>query len=185
MNFSLFYNIPALCKTKFYKNENIWLCNKYLNEFSTVKYLHNGKLTGINACNVFFGVCPTDNGYSVVLKNIKLYIMICKKTKEYILCTMNQIRQCLHGIGQRWKFVEIHPYGGPHSFLYYGVCCYNFAILNLTEQKKNVKYICDASLLQRGKYSVKELIHIAYHLEIPVENIKNRKQLQQLIYTFL
>lgn len=179
------FHLPEVCIYNWWKNEKFWMCNKYLYRFSTLQYLIKGRLgDGIPCVNVSFNVLPSDSGYCNILKNIKLYIVICRDVKEYILCTMKQIRKFLHGMEIRWNKVEIHPYESPKSLICYRVSGYNFAVLGYKDQLSNNKYICDPSLLKNGKYTNKELVQIAKSVGMDIRNEK-KKDLEKRIYNLL
>lgn len=165
---------------------NLFLCNRKLYAYSTVTYLKKGHLLDQNLPNIQFMVCPSDSGYGNVLNNIILYVVICNKTKEYILCTLQQIVPFLYGMNgkhSRWKSVIMYPYIDTRCLLHYGLCGYNFAMLDYDVQTDNCKYICDPSLLKNGKYNRRELLKIAEILGIKIKNNMSKYKLQNLLYT--
>lgn len=103
--------------------------------------------------------------------------------KQRNICTLRQLVPFLYGMNGRWKYIIMYPYTGTKYLLYYGVCGYNFAMLDYKEQNCNNKYICDPSLLKNGRYSRKELLKIAEVLGIKVRKNINRYKLQDLLYT--
>ncbi len=180
----LFMLVPALCVNKYHGIPNLWMCNKNLYNYSLMNYLKRGKLLECTFPTIYFTIPPSDNGYSL-LKNIKLYIIMNKENKEYMLCTLSQLLPLLYGMYNRWHKVLMYPYDGPKSLFYYGVCNYNFALLDYIQQQSNKKYICDSSLLLGFKYSSKELIQIAQCLGLDVEQFKTKSKLIKYIYNLL
>ncbi len=191
MNFELTFRIckPVFCRVfcrGFYRgfdDNNIWLCNKELYEYSTLSYLTSGNIKECSFPRCIFMIPPTDDGYNKILRNISLYTIICRQTREYMLCTYRQLRTFLFAMSSRWLHVLIYPYTGSHSLLYHDVCCYNFAIVDYAQQKDTL-YICDPSILQFDRYSRTELKQIANNLNISTKN-KTRTVVQQEIYNKL
>jgi hypothetical protein len=124
MNFCSAFDIlsPLLCQKL--DNENIWFCNKNLYKFSTLSYLTKGKMECFPKC--LFMVPPGNEGYNKILLNIDLYIILCRNTKEYVLCTLKQIRKFVGAKSGFWNAISIFSYVTT-SLENCGASCYKFA----------------------------------------------------------
>jgi hypothetical protein len=178
-------DLPSeLLMDNFHIYHNLFMCSKNLYNYSTLSYIKKCYILDINLPIVNFMICPSD-GYGSVLNNIALYIIISHNTKEYMLCTLKQLIPLLYGMNTRWKLVIVHPYTGSECLIYYGICGYNFALIDYHEQSDNSKYVCDVSLLKNHKYSKNELFKIANILGLQIPKNVSRCKLQNLIYSTL
>lgn len=165
----------------FYKYANLFLCNNVLYAYSTYNYLTKGAIN-MNLPKVNFMVCSSDEGYSKILLNIDLYIIISHQTKEYFLCTLKQLLPMLYDMHGRFKRVVVYPYTAPECLVYYGLSGYNFAITNYELQTTNNKYICDVSDLKNHKYTRQQKFMIAESLGLQIYKNVSNNELDKIIY---